>query len=46
MESNLASKDVLKEISAKKGNFEESDMNRLQSLLYDRFTIEMSSVQV
>jgi vacuolar protein sorting-associated protein 13A/C len=47
VESQLADKEVLKEISAKKGQiFDEADMNRLTSLLYDRFTITMTSVQV
>jgi vacuolar protein sorting-associated protein 13A/C len=47
VESQLADKEVLKEIAAKKGEvFNESDMGRLTSLLYDRFSIEMSSVQV
>jgi hypothetical protein len=48
VESQLADKAVLAEISAqKKGTgFDEADMSRLTGLLYDRFTIEMSSVQV
>lgn len=42
VESQLADKDVLQEI--KNGDID--DTKRLENLLYDRFKINMSSVQV
>ncbi|KAI8610486.1 hypothetical protein BC830DRAFT_1069804 [Chytriomyces sp. MP71] len=47
VESNLVSKDDKKEIESKQGSeFTESDFLKLKSLLYDRFTCVLKSVQV
>ncbi|KAJ3227354.1 hypothetical protein HK099_002420 [Clydaea vesicula] len=46
IESKLANKVLLKDISQKKTQLNEHDMDQLKSMLYDVFTIELSSVQV
>lgn len=47
VESNLVSKQQIAEVQAKASkSYSEKDYEKLQSLMYDRFTVQLSSTQV
>jgi vacuolar protein sorting-associated protein 13A/C len=47
VESNLVNKQVISEVQSKASkNYSEKDYEKLESLMYDRFTVQLSSTQV
>ena len=47
VESNLVNKQVISEIHSKTNkSYSEKDYEKLESLMYDRFTVKLSSTQV
>lgn len=47
MESDLADKDAMRELQAKKNQeYSEADYTRLESLMYDKVTLKLEAAQV
>ena len=47
VESNLVNKQVISEVHSKASkSYNEKDYEKLESLMYDRFTVQLSSTQV
>lgn len=47
VESNLADKDQLKEVQSKRGRqYNEEDYKQLETLMYDRFSLQLEAAQV
>jgi vacuolar protein sorting-associated protein 13A/C len=47
VESNLADKDQLKEVQSKRGRqYNDEDYKQLETLMYDRFSLQLEAAQV
>lgn len=47
VESNLADKDQLKEVQSKRGRqYNDEDYKQLETLMYDRFSLQLQAAQV